>query len=278
MREDPATIHPATPAGRPAGVAVPILAYHEVSPEPHPGFRRYSVTVREFTRQMGWLAARGYQTIDLDTLVRARTDGATLPRRPVIITFDDGFQGCFDHAAPVLEAHGFTAVFYLVTGFVGGTSRWMLSELGVELRLMGWDAVRRLANAGFQCGVHTVTHPRLTQLEPERRRAELEDARRRLEDELDRPAVHLAYPFGAYDAAVRASAGEAGYLTACSTRPGLSGADDDLLALHRITIHGSDSMLDFACRLRTGWTAREWVGRALRAGTRPFRRRQEAGS
>jgi peptidoglycan/xylan/chitin deacetylase (PgdA/CDA1 family) len=242
---------------------VPILMYHQVSPRPHPAFRRYTVTVREFTRQMRWLAAFGYQAIDMDALVRARMGQGSLPRRPVVITFDDGFQGCADYALPVLRAHKFTATFYLVAGLVGETSRWLLPELGLELPLMTWDTVRALAVEGFQCGAHTVLHPRLAGLDPARCRAELVDGRKRLEEELGRPAVHLAYPFGSYDPTVQLIAAEAGYVTACSTRAGLSGPDDDLLALHRVTIYGHDSLLDFICRLRTGAAFREGLSQAV---------------
>jgi peptidoglycan/xylan/chitin deacetylase (PgdA/CDA1 family) len=253
-----------------SGVEVPVLMYHEVSPSPHPAFRRYTVTVRAFTRQMRWLAAFGYQPIDMDLLVLARQGRATLPKRPVVITFDDGFQGCADHAIPVLRAHGFTAVFYLVAGLMGTTSRWLGPELGMELALMSWDTVRSLAGEGFQCGAHSLTHPRLAGLEAASLRTELVDARRCLEDELHRPVVHLAYPYGAFDQVVQAAAAEAGYVTACSTRPGRSGADDDLLALHRVTVYGHDSLLDFACRLRTGAAVRERLGQAF-GGVAPRR-------
>lgn len=232
--------------------AVPILMYHEVSPRPASGFRRYSVTTREFARQMRWLAAAGYEPIDLDLLVRARRDGAALPRRPVVITFDDGFRGCADHAVPVLRARGFTATFYLVTGCVGGSSTWMRSTVGLELPLMDWGTVRALAADGFRFGAHTVTHPRLPDLPRDRCAAELDGARRRLEDELGRPAAHLAYPFGAWSPMVRDLAREAGYVTACATTPGLSGPEDDLLALHRVNVYGHDSLLDFAARVRLG--------------------------
>lgn len=248
--------------------SIPILVYHEVSPAPPAAFRRYAVTVREFARQLAWLAARGYQSIDMEGLVRARTAGGTLPRRPVLITFDDGFRGCVDHAAPLLRAHGFTAAFYLVAGLMGDRSRWMAGGSGVDLPLMTWDQARALVTAGFQCGVHGMTHRRLTELEAAKRRAELVDARRRIEDELGRSVAHFAYPYGAYDPEVRAAAAEAGYATACSTRAGLSAIDDDLLALHRITVHGHDSMLDFAWRMRTGSGVREAIGRAVRSAAR----------
>jgi peptidoglycan/xylan/chitin deacetylase (PgdA/CDA1 family) len=254
------------------GTSVPILMYHEVAPNPHPAFRRYSVTAREFARQMRWLAAFGYRPIDMDTLVRARVGQGSLPKRAVVITFDDGFQGCVDHAVPVLQTHGFTAVFYLVAGLMGETSRWLLPELGMALPLMGWDTARALIAAGFQCGAHSVTHPRMAGLDPSRCRAELVDARQRLKDELGRPVVHLAYPYGSFDPTVRAAAAAAGYVTGCSTRPGLSGADDDLLALRRVTIYGHDSLIDFACRLRTGSAFRERLGQALGDVTQRFRR------
>jgi peptidoglycan/xylan/chitin deacetylase (PgdA/CDA1 family) len=242
--------------------SVPILSYHDVAPEPHPAFRRYSLTVREFARQMQWLARRHYTPIDMDTLAATR-GGGTLPARPIVITFDDGFRTCAEHAVPVLQAHGFTAVFFLVTGLMGSTSRWM-ADRGVNLALMTWDAARRIADEGFQCGVHTATHPRLTAIDSSRRRFELADARRQLEDELGRPAVHFAYPYGAVDSSVRASVAEAGYVTACATRPGRSSPDDDLLALRRITIHGDEPILRFAWRVATGRGVRDSLRAALR--------------
>jgi peptidoglycan/xylan/chitin deacetylase (PgdA/CDA1 family) len=154
-----------------------------------------------------------------------------------------------------------------VAGLMGRTSRWMLPEVGVELPLMSWDTVRALAAEGFQCGAHTVTHPRLAGLSPERCRTELVDGRRRLEDELGRPVLHLAYPFGSYDDAVQAMAADAGYLTACSTRAGLSGPEDELLALRRVAVYGHDSLFDFLVRLRTGATLRERIRRL--EGARP---------
>jgi peptidoglycan/xylan/chitin deacetylase (PgdA/CDA1 family) len=245
---------------------VAILSYHDVSPNPHPAFRRYSATVQEFERQMRWLSRRGYRAIDLDALLAARSAETRLRPRSVIITFDDGFRSCVEHAVPVLQAHGFTAVFYLVAGLMGSTSRWM-ADSGVNLPLMSWSAARDLAAAGYQCGGHTMTHPRLTTLDAKRRRIELADARRRTEDELGRNVTHFAYPYGALDTAVRESVEEAGYATACSTSAGLAGPHDDPLALPRLTIHGGEPLVSFAWRIRTGrgirQTARSVVQRLL---------------
>lgn len=253
--------------------AVPILMYHQVTPRPSPEFRRYAITPRSFAAQMTFLRLTGYRTIGLDALLEHRSAGRPLPRRPVVITFDDGIQDCFEHVAPALSTRGFTAIFYLVAGLVGQTSRWMRSEIGIELPLMDWAAVRSLEAIGLQMGSHTMTHARLPALPPAACRDELSASRRLLEDRLGHEVAHLAYPFGTFDEPVRRMAAEAGYRSACSTRRGLSSGDDDPLALHRVSIYGHDSLLDFACRLWTARGARELLRRRplaqLRATPQP---------
>jgi len=250
------------------GARVPILMYHEVTPDPHPAFARYTVTARAFARQMRWLAAFNYRPVDMDALIRARLGLDRLPHRAVVITFDDGLQSCVDHAVPILRRHGFPAVFYLVAGLMGGRTSWLRQELGLDLPIMSWDTARRLAAHGFQCGAHTLTHPRLAGLDRAQVRRELAEGRALLEDELDAPVLHLAYPYGSFDPAARREAEEAGYLTACSTRPGLSGPEDDPLALQRVTIYGGETLLDFAWRLRTARALPVRVRRTLRAAAR----------
>lgn len=253
--------------------AVPILMYHQVTPRPAPTFRKYAVTRRAFAAQMALLGRVGYRTITIGTLVAVRQGGGRLPRRPVIITFDDGFRDCVDYAVPILKAHGFTATFYLVAGLVGSTSRWLLTERGLELPLFDWDAARELERQGFECGAHSLSHPRLASLPLDACRHELAESRRTLTRELGREVRHLAYPFGSYDETVCAIAREEGYTSACSVRPGLSDVNDDLFALHRVPVRGHDSLLDFACRVRTARSCSEMVGQVVRSAWRGLRGR-----
>lgn len=243
--------------------------YHQVTPRPLPAFRKYAVTPRAFAAQMRWLALAGYAAIDLDVLLAHRRGRGGLPRRPVVITFDDGFQDCVEYAVPILQARGFTAIFYLVAGLMGATSRWLIAERGFELPLMDWTAAQRLEAQGFRCGAHTLSHPRLATLDADACRAELRESRALLEQRLGHEVRHLAYPFGSFDEPVRALAVETGYHSACSVRIGRSPADDDPMALQRVPVTGEDSLLDFICRLRTARTFRELLrGKAQRAAQR----------
>lgn len=238
---------------------VPILMYHQVSPQPVAAFAKYTVTPQAFAAQMTWLRLAGYTPITLDALLAYRRSDHRQPRRPVVITFDDGFQGCVEYAVPILQAKGFTAAFYLVAGLMGKTSAWLAAERGVTFPLMDWATARRLLAAGFQCGAHTLSHPRLANLDAATCHDELWTARRVLADQLGLEVRHLAYPFGSFNERVRTLAAETGYHSACSVEIGFSTPEDDPLALRRIPVNGQDSLLDFICRLRTAYPfAESW--------------------
>ncbi len=247
---------------------VPILMYHQVTPRPHPVFEKYSVTPAAFAAQMRWLKVAGYHSVDMDQLLDCRRGLRALPARPIIITFDDGYQDCADHAVPLLRARGFTAVFYLVSGLVGKASSWLLPERGIEFPLFDWQTARTLETEGFQMGSHTVDHPHLVDLSIPDCRHELTEARHALEGQLGHPVRHLAYPHGSFNDAVRAVAVETGYSSACSTRIGISPRDDDPLALARVPVLGHDSLVDFVWRLHTSWSLEEWLRRKATGAAR----------
>ena len=245
--------------------SVPILMYHDVTPTPSPAYARYTVTTRQFAAHLRWLALARYTPVKLDALLDGWRGRGPLPRRPVVITFDDGFRNCVEFAVPALRRHGFPAMFYLVAGLVGQTSRWMVPSTGAEFPLFDWTSARRMLDEGMECGAHSLTHPSLAQCSPSECDRELVESRRLLEDRLGREIRHLAYPYGAVTPHVRAAAEAAGYASGCTTVPGLADPDDDLLLLRRVPVYGGDSLFDFASRLRTAESAAQTLRRRLPA-------------
>jgi peptidoglycan/xylan/chitin deacetylase (PgdA/CDA1 family) len=228
--------------------------YHHISARPIQGFSdKWTVTPGALAAQMRLLALAGYTPIDLDTLLSRRAYGARLPPRAVVITFDDGYQDSVNHAVPILTKLRFTATFYLVAGLMGQTSRWLEVTPARDLPLIDSRVAADLADAGFVCGAHGLTHRKLSELPAHECRMELVRSREILQQYLSRPVMHLAYPHGAYNAEVLGLAAEAGYRSACSVEIGLSTADDDVLALRRVPVLGRDTLLDFLCRLYTAW-------------------------
>jgi peptidoglycan/xylan/chitin deacetylase (PgdA/CDA1 family) len=233
--------------------------YHWLRPQGLPSASRspqLEITAELFERQMTWLSRAGYESVSLSRAVIGSGD-ASLPARPVVITFDDGTLDFWEHARPVLERVGFTATLFVVSGYVGGRSSWD-RDLGETARpLMSWDQIRQLHRQGFELGSHTHNHQPLTELSEEQARSELSRSRRALEHELGVAPQFLAYPRGCYDERHKRLAREAGYAGACAVI--LHWRDlrrSDRYELKRMTIKGTESMLRFRLRL--------WLCRVVR--------------
>jgi peptidoglycan/xylan/chitin deacetylase (PgdA/CDA1 family) len=235
--------------------------YHEVTPTPVERYRKYTVTPAELAAQLAWLRSRRYTSVDLDAVRAAFLGERALPARAIVITFDDGSRDCLDHAVPALLAHGFTATFFIVGGLVGSKTRWLPAEVGFEIPTAGWPTLRAAEREGMRCEAHSVSHPRLARVDDEQARDELVRGRAVLEEGLGHAVRHLAYPFGSHSPRTRELAREAGYLTACTTHEAIASRGDDLLALPRVPILGTEGMGEYRHRVRS---ARP-VG-ALRAG------------
>ena len=252
---------------------VPILMYHEVTPTPVERYRKYTVTPAELASQLAWLRSRRYTSVDLDAVHAAFRGEGKLPARPVVITFDDGSRDCLEYAVPALLASGFSATFYIVAGLVGSTTRWLPAEVGFELPTADWPMLRAAEREGMHCEAHSVSHPRLARVDDDQARDELVRGRALLEEGLGHAVRHLAYPFGSNSPRTREIAREAGYLTACTTAEALASRDDELLALPRVPVLGTEGMSEFRHRVRT---ARP-IG-ALRATAQGLARRFGAGA
>jgi peptidoglycan/xylan/chitin deacetylase (PgdA/CDA1 family) len=197
--------------------------YHRVGPEPRGPAITDALTVSPaaFATEMLWLRAAGYDAITQLQLFDALERGARLPRRPVLITFDDGYRDVLWNAAPLLRHLGMPATAYVITGRVSGADPSFLT----------WAELRLLERDGFTIGSHTVHHLELTQLPRQLAFDELVASRRALEQRLGREVPWLAYPAGREDAAVVALARRAGYVLAVTTTPG-----DTQSALHPLEL------------------------------------------
>jgi len=228
---------------------VPIFYYHRIAPIASGELsRRLTVTSERFAFQM-WLMARlGYRTITMDELADA-LDAGCLPRKRFAISFDDGFADLYDHALPIMERHGFTAIVYLVASRIGQTDRWD-EGLGFPLQpLLNWDQIQSMAARRIEFGSHTLSHPRLTLLEDDNLVNEIAGSRKTLEDGLQRPVRHFCYPYGAHDARVIAAVKAAGFRTAVTTAKGRVKPDANALALPRVKISKGTGNVKFCINM-----------------------------
>lgn len=173
----------------------PILTYHSLDESASVT----SVRPQFFREHMHSLARRGFVGISLSELLDAWDGSGTLPSRPVVLTFDDGFANLLEHAAPVLSELGFRATIFVVSGRCGQTNDWPNQAPGIpRLPLLSWSQLAQMATAGFEFGAHSVTHRPLTEIAPAEAQREILESKATIEQQLGRPVQTFAYPFGVF--------------------------------------------------------------------------------
>lgn len=214
---------------------LPILMYHAVDPVPRAArHHRNYVAPGQFEAQLATLARLGYQTVAFADWLTYRRGAGTLPDRPIIITFDDGYRSTGEVAWPILQHFGFGATVFLVSDLIGKTNAW--DEPAPGEPLLGRAEIAALQAGGVRFESHTRTHAALTMIPRERAREELTSSRAALSRLLERPVTVLCYPYGKENAAVRSLAREAGYEAAVIARYRMNTVRTDPYRLTRIRI------------------------------------------
>ena len=218
---------------------VPILMYHAVEDEPRPAkYKHFYVTASEFAFHIRWLKTAGYQPISLDTLLSAMDGKAALPDKPIVLTFDDGYENLIRNAAPLLAELGWPYTVFLVSERIGQRNEWVVAEGYEPTPLLSWPQIHELSAQGFaRFQPHTVTHPRLKELDEPMIRREIADCRDQLQDRLQTAMNCLCYPYGDYSPRVIEVAREEGMLMAVTTEFGRVRRNDDRFALPRVSIY-----------------------------------------
>jgi peptidoglycan/xylan/chitin deacetylase (PgdA/CDA1 family) len=184
---------------------VPILEYHVLGPAPADApYPELYVTRPDFHREMGWLEEHGYQAVTLEQVEAAWYHGGSLPPKPIVLSFDDGYRPQFTYALPELRRHGWAGV--------------------LSLKAEGSDLyesnVRAMIAAGWELAAHTIHHLDLTSLDPATLSEEVAGSRRMLRHEYGVPVADFCYPAGRFDEAVIAVVQAAGYAGATTETPG----------------------------------------------------------
>jgi GT2 family glycosyltransferase/peptidoglycan/xylan/chitin deacetylase (PgdA/CDA1 family) len=229
----------------------PILMYHAFASSGEAP-SRFVVSIERFERQLRWLQRNGYRVLSLDEYVATRAEHRLPEAKTLVITIDDGYQDNSELAAPALTRRGLTATVFAVSERVGRRNDWSGGDHLADRPLASWDELRAMQDDGLTIGGHTRTHPRLTQLDDEAAKAEIEGARNDLGEKLGAVPATFAYPFGVYDERMAALAESAGYSASCGVKPGLNRARTPRHELRRAEVRGDESFLRFRLAVRFG--------------------------
>lgn len=223
---------------------IPVLNYHRIVLDKDIALCKkesYVVPESAFREQMQYLKKHGFTTIDLDDFLHYREHREELPARPVIITFDDGYENNYLHAYPILREHGFKAVIYSVSD----PGADFFSGFEIPERLLTPGQMKELSDNGISIQGHTATHPHLKDLSDADIHRELSVCKSALEAVTGRPVRHMAIPYGSYDRRLFPIARQVGYKTLEVPGRGTINPDTDPYHLGRMAVHGGTSMAEF---------------------------------
>ena len=220
-----------------------VLMYHRIGISLNTWERKYCVSPNQFVKHMEALAHAGYNACSLDAFMAWMNGIAELPDKAFLLTFDDGYQGLYTHAAPVLAKLGWPVTVFLVSSLIGKSDVWCQAENPDESSypLLSASEIRDLAESGFTFQSHTRSHADLTTLSDEALAVELIEARESLEGLLGKPVRYLAYPYGRHNDHVVEMTKTAGYVAAFTVRPGFNRRGQDFFRIRRLDVFDSDS-------------------------------------
>ncbi|MFJ8027320.1 polysaccharide deacetylase family protein [Streptomyces sp. NPDC096311] len=251
---------------------VPILMYHSIAAAPNDATRELSVGPEAFAEQMALLGDQGFTPVDTAALAARWRSGGPLPERPVLITFDDGYEGVHRHGLPVLAKHGFAATLFVSTGWIKGAY-----DTGGGLdAMLSWAQVRELAAEQVEIGGHSHTHPQLDQLSEDALRFEVLRCKEIIADELGSRPASFAYPYGYSSRRVRQVVRETGFAQSLAVGNGLALRRQGPYALQRVTVRRTTGIEEFERLVEGRAIARNFVrDRALTKGYAMVRRARQ---
>jgi peptidoglycan/xylan/chitin deacetylase (PgdA/CDA1 family) len=227
-----------------------ILAFHDVSDKPDLSITR--IAPDSFERILKFVHESG----TVGTSISSLND-----RDSIAVTFDDGWQGFYSTAFPILNKFDFKATVFIVAGYVGKTSGWDYRKKAH----LNWQEITELAQEGIEIGSHSVNHLDLRRLDKEKLAYEISGSKKMLEDKLGLPVKYFSYPFGRFNQRVIEAVKDAGYEKAFALSTG--GSD---YAIPRRAVYLYDTPYSVYLKLfRNSWLegCKDYINNSLAGGT-----------
>jgi peptidoglycan/xylan/chitin deacetylase (PgdA/CDA1 family) len=249
--------------------AIPVLLYHAVPSTATDG-NPLSVPCEQFAAHVDAIADSGRTPVAVGEIAAALRGERSLAENAVAITFDDGYDDT-PAAVELLRTRGLRASVYVTAGQI---------DTGAMIRRDQLELLARQPES-IELGAHTLTHPPLDELEPQEIEQEIRGSKLALEQLIGRSVETFAYPYGAYDARVRAAVIDAGFGSAAAVKNALSHPGDDPWAIARFTVGAATSTEQIAQVLDGKGVPFAWHGERLRTrgyrAARKLRRRAGLG-
>ena len=225
---------------------IPVLMYHKIPDAPLATKHQIYVTKENFEKHLAYFNQQKLTPITFADYLKYASGELPLrdfPRRPIILTFDDGYLDNYTNLLPLMQQYGYRGVLYLLGDADIRYNQWDADSDPEEPRseIMDLAQKRAFVAAGWEIGAHTVSHPRLTALPLPEAAAEIQRSKTELEAALQTKIVSFAYPYGDVSEAVKAAVRTAGFALGVATDTGGLTIEDDRMQVFRVNMFPTES-------------------------------------
>ena len=207
---------------------IPVINYHQVNPVENGPL---TVPAKDFAAQMKYLHDNGYTTISPNDLHDFLVNKTPLPEKPILITFDDGYEDNYVYAYPVLKEYNMKATIFLVSDYMDRFDNYLT-----------WPQVYEMSENNIYMGSHTLSHFELPPLPSTEMENQLVGGKLAVEWKTFKFCEYIAYPGGFYNQQVLSETKKAGYKGGFTVFYDYVRAGDDPYTLNRIPIYGNVHM------------------------------------
>jgi peptidoglycan/xylan/chitin deacetylase (PgdA/CDA1 family)/glycosyltransferase involved in cell wall biosynthesis len=225
---------------------IPVLMYHKIPDAMLATRHRTFIPKKRFERHLRFFRIKGFSTMtfaDYDDFAKGVLPMASFPKKPLIITFDDGYESVVSNALPLMNAFGFRGVIFLLGDNTARYNFWDSNQEDFHDKLAQANDRQLFKTAGWEIGAHTMTHRDLPKLDAMHAEREIVQCKRRLEQEFSVAITAFAYPFGSCDERIKSLVAKAGFSFGVATDCGPLRIEDDRFQVFRINIFPQDSFL-----------------------------------
>jgi len=205
---------------------IPIMMYHNVDVT-HKGEATF-ITPEIFEKQMKFLKDHRYRVLGLGEYLNAIENEKKLPKRTVVISFDDGNENNYTQAFKILKKYNYPAIIFMPSGFVG------------KEEFLNEKQLKEMMAQNITVGSHSKLHKYLPDLTTKELEDEIVNSKKDLEDLLGGEVKFFAYPIGGFNDEIKDIVKSAGYKAACATNRGFDKLNKDLYELNRIRFSNND--------------------------------------
>lgn len=224
---------------------IPVLMYHKIPSTEIQTKHRIFVTVDRFRQHLDFFSKHKFTTIsfaDLKKFWDLEIPYSTFPKKPLILTFDDGYLDNLINAQPLLLEKKMKACLFLLANHNITENSWDLSDTTeTKSQLMNLEQKQKLNPLCFEIGSHGFNHPHLTELTEADALIEMKNSRAQLSQDLSQEVIAFAYPFGSSSELTAKLCEKAGYKFAVNTDHGGLHIADDPFAIFRVNIFPEDN-------------------------------------